>query len=182
MKSSSKALKGLTSIHWRWQHQKSLESLITAITSPPLLYPDFNQPFILHVDASTKGLDAVLYQYKDKKVRILGYGSRALVKAEQKYHSRKLEFLSLKWAVSKHFGDYLTYVKQIEVHTDNNPLLYVLSSAKLNATGQRWVNELANFNINIHYKPKSNNTNANALNHFPEDIENYNKTYTNEVF
>ena len=182
MKSSSKALKGLTSIHWRWQHQKSLESLITAITSPPLLYPDFNQPFILHVDASTKGLDAVLYQYKDKKVRILGYGSRALVKAEQKYHSRKLEFLSLKWAVSKHFGDYLTYVKQIEVHTDSNPLLYVLSSAKLNATGQRWVNELANFNINIHYKPESNNTNANALNHFPEDIENYNKTYTNEVF
>ena len=182
MKSSSKALKGLTSIHWRWQHQKSLESLITAITSPPLLYPDFNQPFILHIDASTKGLDAVLYQYKDKKVRILGYGSRALVKAEQKYHSRKLEFLSLKWAVSKHFGDYLTYVKQIEVHTDNNPLLYVLSSAKLNATGQRWVNELANFNINIHYKPESNNTNANALNHFPEDIENYNKTYTNEVF
>ena len=183
IKSSSKVLKASTSIHWRRQHQKALETLITATTSPPLLsYLEFDQPFILHGDASSKGLGAGLYQYKDKKVRILGYGSRALVKAEQKYHSRKLEFLSLKWAVSKHFGDYLTYVKQIEVHTDNNPLLYVLSSAKLNATGQRWVNELANFNINIHYKPESNNTNANALNHFPEDIENYNKTYTNEVF
>ena len=182
MKSSSKALKALTSIHWRWQHQKALESLITAITSPPLLYFDFDQPFILHVDASTKGLGAGLYQYKDKKVRILGYGSRALVKAEQKYHSRKLEFLSLKWAVCKHFRDYITYAKQIEVHTDNNPLLYVLSSAKLNATGQPWVNELANFKINIHYKPERDNTNADALSHFPEDIEDYNKTYTNEVF
>ena len=164
IKSSSKVLKASTPIHWRRQHQKALETLVTAITSPPLLsYPDFDQPFILHVDASTKGLGAGLYQYKDKKVRILGYGSRALAKAEQKYHSSKLEFLSLKWAVCEQFRDYLTYAKQIEVYTDNNPLLYVLSSAKLNATGQRWVNELAEFNINIHYKPGRNNTDSDAF-------------------
>ena len=123
-----------------------------------------------------------MYQYKDKKVRTLGYGSRALDKAEQKYDSSKLEFLSLKWAVCEQFWDHLTYAKQIEVYTDNNPLLYVLSSAKLNATRQRWVNELADFNINIHYKPGRNNTDADALSRFPEDIKEYNKTYTNEVF
>ena len=157
--------------------------LITGITSPPLLtYPDLDQPFVLHVDASRKGLGAGLYQYKDKKVRILGYGSRALAKAEQKYHSSKLEFLSLKWAVCEQFRDYLTYARQIEVYTDNNPLLYLLSSEKLNATGKRWVNELADFNINIHYKPGRNNTDADALSRFPEDIKEYNKTYTNEVF
>ena len=148
-----------------------------------LSYPDFDQPFILHVDASTKGLGAGLYQYKDKKVRILGYGSRALTKAEHKYYSSKMEFLSLKWAVCEQFRDYLTYAKQIEVYTDNNPpLLYVLSSVKLNATGKRWVNEFADFNINIHYKPGRNNTDVDALSRFPEDIKEYNKTYTNEVF
>ena len=114
-----------------------------------------------------------MYQYKDKKVRIIGYGSRALAKAEQKYHSSKLEFLSLKWAVCEQFCDYLTYAKHTEVYTDNNPLLYVLSSAKLNATGQRWVNELADFNINIHYNPGRNNTDADALSRFPEDIKEY---------
>ena len=104
IKSSSKVLKDSTSIHWRRQHQKAFETLTTAITSPPFLsYPDFDQPFILHVDASTKGLGAGFYQYKDKKVRILGYGSRDLAKAEQKYHSSKLEFLSLKWAVWEQF-------------------------------------------------------------------------------
>ena len=108
-----------------------------------LSYPDFDQPFILHVDASTKGLGTGLYQHKDKKVRILDYGSRALAKAEQKYHSSKLEFLSLKWAACEQLRDYLTYAKQIEIYKDNNPLLYVLSSAKLNAIGQRWVNESA---------------------------------------
>ena len=55
IKSSSKVLKDSTSIHWRRQHQKAFETLITAITSPPFLsYPDFDQSFILHVDASTK--------------------------------------------------------------------------------------------------------------------------------
>ena len=32
---------------------------ITTVTSPPLFSnPDFAQPFILHIDASTKGLGA----------------------------------------------------------------------------------------------------------------------------
>ena len=136
-----------------------------------LSYPDFDQPFILHVDASTKGLGAGLYQHKDKKVRILGYGSRALAKAEQKYHSSKLEFLSLKWAACEQLRGYLTYAKQIEIYKDNNPLLYILSSAKLNAIGQRWVNESADFNINIHYKQGRNDTDADTLSRFPEDIK-----------
>ena len=92
-----------------------------------------------------------------------------------------MEFFSLKWAVCEQFRDYLTYAKQIEAYIDNNPLLYVLSSAKLNATGQRWVNELSDSNINIHYKPGRNNTDADVLSRFPEDINEYEKTYTDEV-
>ena len=46
-----------------------------------------------------------------------------------------MDFLSLKSAVSEQFWDCLTYTKQIEVSTDNNLLLYVLS-AKVNPTGQ----------------------------------------------
>ena len=76
-----------------------------------------------------------MYKYKDDKIKTLGYGSRALAKAERKYHSSKLDFLSLKWAVSEQFWDCLTYTKQIEVSRDNNLLLYVLS-AKVNPTGQ----------------------------------------------
>ena len=44
------------------------------------------------------------------------------------------------------------------------------------------VNELADFNFNIHYKPGRNNTDADALSRFPEDIKEYNKTYKNEAF
>ena len=37
----------------------------------------------------------------------------------------------------------------------------------MNATGQRWINELANFNFSIHYKPGEQNVVADALSRFP---------------
>ena len=46
-------------------------------------------------------------------------------KAEQKYHSRELELLGLKWvATGQHFGDYLVYDPLGDVYTDNNPWVY----------------------------------------------------------
>ena len=38
------------------------------------------------------------------------------------------------------------------MYTDNNPLTYILTTAKLDATGQRWVASLANHNFKIFYK------------------------------
>ena len=63
------------------------------------------------------------------------------------------EFLALKWAVCNQFRDYLLYALKVEVYTDSNPLVFVQSSAKLSATRQRWVNEMADFHLQIHYKP-----------------------------
>ena len=137
IKNEQRVIKSSTPIVSTNQHQNALQALILAITSPLLLaYPDFELSFTLHIDASNKGLEAGLYQFQDNKIRILGFGSRVLRKAEQGYHSSKLECLSLKWAVCEQFLDYLLYAKEVHVYTDNNPLLYILS-AKLNATGQR---------------------------------------------
>lgn len=112
-------------IHWEREHQDTLERLIDMLTQPPVLaYPDFTCPFILHTDASQKGLGAVLYQNQDNKMRVIGYGSRTLTPAEQNYHlhSGKLEFLALKWAVCDKFKDYLFYAPHFTIFTDNNPL------------------------------------------------------------
>ena len=124
------------------QHQKAVETLLDRLVSPPILgYPDFSKPFVLYTDASQEGLGAVLYQKQDGKMRVIGYGSRSLTKAEKNYflHSGKLEFLALKWAICEHFRNYLYHASDFIVYTDNNPLTYVLTTAKLNATGHRWV-------------------------------------------
>ena len=149
-------------ITWDEKHQIALETLIVHLTTPPILaYPDFNQPFILHTDASIDGLGCALYQYQNDTLRTIGYGSRTLNQSEKKYHSSKLEFLALKWAICEHFRDYLY------LFTDNNPLTYILTSGKLTATGQRWVNELAEFHFSIHYKPGVDNKVADFLSRKP---------------
>ena len=120
---------------WKDEQQKVFDNLKKKImTQPPVLaYPDFSKEFELHTDASTIGLGAVLYQ--DGKV--IAYASRALTKSEKNYSAFKLEFLALKWAITEKFKDYLA-LQHFTVFTDSNPLTYVLTSAKLDATGHRW--------------------------------------------
>ena len=138
-------------------------------------YPDFSQPFVVHTDASQEGLGAVLYHRQDGKMRVTGYGSRSLTKAERNYHlhSGKLEFLALKWAVCQYFRDYLYYAPHFVIYTDNKPLTYVLTTAKLNAAGHHWVSELADFSFTIKYRPGHSNKDADALSRMPADIGSY---------
>ena len=159
-------------VNWTSEHQAGLDQLITAISSPPVMaYPHYTQPFILHTDASEQGLGATLYQKQDGRLRVIAYGSRALTAAEQNYHlhSSKLEFMALKWAITEQFRDYLYYAPHFRVFTDNNPLTYVLTTAKLNATGHRWVAELADFHFTIKYRPGTANQDADALSRMPMD-------------
>ena len=163
-------LSSKTPISWDSSHQSALQTLLTCLTTPPILaYPDYTKPFVLHTDASEQGLGAVLYQKQDGVMRVIGYGSRTLNKAERNYHlhSGKLEFLALKWAICEQFRDYLYYANSFTVYTDNNPLTYVLTTAKLNATTHRWVAELADFKFEIKYRPGKANIDADALSRVP---------------
>ncbi|KAL6471946.1 hypothetical protein MHYP_G00205960 [Metynnis hypsauchen] len=137
----------------------------------------------LFKDASNSGLGAVLYQKQNGKLRVIAYGSRTLTSSEKNYHlhSRKLEFLALKWAVTEKFRDYLYYAPTFTAFSDNNPLTYVLSSAKLNATGCRWVAELADFHFTIRYRPGKENVDADSLSRMPTDIETVMKECTEEL-
>ena len=131
-------------------------------TSTPILaYPDYQLPFILHTDSSSEGLGAVLYQKQEGKLRVVAYASGSVTKTESNYPAHKLEFLALKWAVCE--NEYLYGAKTFDIYTDNNPLTYVLTSAKLDACGQRWVPELANYNSTIRYKCGQSNVEADAL-------------------
>lgn len=163
-------------IVWGDKHQQSLDRLIDMLTNPPVLaYPDFDAPFVLHTDASEQGLGAVLYQRQEGRVRVIAYGSRTLSPAEKNYrlHSGKLEFLALKWEVCEKFRDYLFYAPCFTIYTDNNPLTYVMSSAKLNAAGYRWVGELADFCFEIKYRPGKSNNDADMLSRCPLDMDQY---------
>nr|KAG5692734.1 hypothetical protein BaRGS_033845 [Batillaria attramentaria] len=154
---------------WVWgpQEDAAFRKLKDILSSPPILgYADYKLPFELHTDASGQGLGAVLYQEQEGCKRVIAYASRSLSHAEKNYPAHKLEFLALKWAITEKFKDYL-YGATFVVYTDNNPLTYVLTSAKLDATGHRWLAALAAFNFSIRYKPGIHNTDADSLSRLP---------------
>ena len=98
-------------------------------STPILAYADYSKPFKLHTDVCNLGLGAVLYQAgEDALDRVIAYASRTLNKSERNYLAYKLEFLALKWAVTDEFHEYL-YGGNFDVYTDNNPLMYILTSA-----------------------------------------------------
>ena len=173
LENQSKRAAKKTYIEWTDIADSAFETLKTMCVNTPILaYPDYQLPFTLHTDSSTDGLGAVLYQKQDGKQRVIAYASRSVSKAESNYPAHKLEFLALKWAVCEKFHEYLYGTKPFEVFTDNNPLTYVLTSAKLDACGQRWVAKLANYNFSIKYRCGVSNTEADALSRikWPEAI------------
>ena len=87
-------------------------------------------------------------------------------KSEKNYHAHKLEFLALKWSVTERFHEYL-YGGHFEVYMDNNPLTYILTTAKFDATGQRRVASLANYNFKIFYTSGKLNVEADAVYRVP---------------
>ena len=91
-------------VPWKWGEEQhtAFENLKKTLTSPPCLsYPNFDDCFILHCDASRLGLGCALYQKdKDSKFHPIAFGSRSLSQSEQNYSAHKLEFLALKWAIT----------------------------------------------------------------------------------
>ncbi|KAL0185385.1 hypothetical protein M9458_021082, partial [Cirrhinus mrigala] len=154
---------------WTEHCQNSFDTLKEKLTTSPILaYADFSLPFILEVDASHRGLGAVLSQEQEGKVRPIAFASRSLRPTERNpvnYSSMKLEFLALKWAMTEKFREYLLGLRCV-VFTDNNPLSH-LESAKLGATEQRWAAQLAVFDFEIRYRPGKSNSNADALSRQP---------------
>ena len=77
---------------WQWgpAQQCAFDTIKEKLSSPPVLaYADFSKPFILHTDASSEGLGAVLYQEQDGIERVIAYASRGLRNGEKNYPAHK---------------------------------------------------------------------------------------------
>ena len=133
------------------------------MSAPILAFADFEKPFMLETNASKEGLGAVLSQKQgDGCYHPIVFANCALHIGEKNYHSSKLKFLALKWAITEQFREYLQY-GHFTIRTDNNPLTYILMTPNLDAIGHRWVAALAGFDMSIEYLRGTDNKVAKAL-------------------
>ena len=136
-----------------------MKDLLT--TAPVLAYPQFQDgasAFILHTDASDRGLGAVLEQ----DGRVVAYTSRALTQSERNYSVIQRECLAVVYAV-KQFRHYLLG-RPFQLFTDHAPLQW-LSGQKMEGMLCRWALALQEFDFTISYTPGAQNVSADALSH-----------------
>ena len=147
---------------------------LALMKAPVLSFADYSKPFLLETDASKDGLGMVLLQKGQpmESITPLLMEAKPSLNTEKNYHSSKLEFLALKWAVTEHFREYLQYTAEpFLIRTDKNPLTYVMTTPNLDATGHRWVGALTNYSFNIEYLKGCDNSTADVLSRMTECLE-----------
>ncbi|RXN31463.1 Retrovirus-related Pol polyprotein from transposon 412 [Labeo rohita] len=154
---------------WTTECQVAFDKLKAALLECVMLaHPDFNEPFILSVDASLDGLGAVLLQVPkgELRARPIAFASKTLSTSQRRYPAHRLEFMALKWSVCEKFSHWLKGHK-FTIWTDNNPLTYLLTKPKLDAYELRWVSKLAAYTFDLKHLPGKANVVADTLSRDP---------------
>ena len=150
--------------------ENSFNELKKALTTAPILiYPNFNEPFLLTTDASAFAIAGILSQGQIGKDLPIAYASRTLCPAESRYSVIERELLAILWSV-KYFRPYL-FGRKFKLITDHRPLTWLFSIKDPGSRLARWRLKLEEYDYEIVYKPGKINKNADALsrikiNHF----------------
>ena len=95
------------SFNWTEECVVAFDKLKRVLVSAPVLaYPNFKEPFLLFVDASSMGIGFTLAQIQNAKEVVIAYHGRGLNQAERNYSTTKREALALVEGIKK-FQPYL---------------------------------------------------------------------------
>ena len=159
---------------WSWTPERIeaftvAKSLLTS--NSVLIHFDPREEILLACDASNYGIGAVLsHRLRDGSERPIGFASRTLSSAEQKYSQIEKESLACVFGV-KRFHSFL-YGHKFHLITDHKPLLSLIHEHRAIPTTtsnriQRWALTLAMYEYSISFKPSSSHSNADALSRLP---------------
>ena len=146
--------------HWDQEQETSCQKLKQMVSSTPVLgCYDPSKPLTLSVDASSKGLCAVLFQ--DEKP--LAYASRALSPAQQHYAQIEKETLAIVYGAQK-FHQFI-YGRPTVVESDHKPLQYILNRPLHQAPLrlQKMMLTLQRYDLKVKYRPGVELSVADAL-------------------
>ena len=155
--------KSPTKIKWRDAHEFAFQDLKHAMQNPPLLSPPhWEKEFILQVDASNRGLGAILSQQdKEGLEHPIAYASRKLQPREEKLSTTEKEYLGIVWAVE--LFRYYLFGRKFRLQTDHNPLVWLNLVRDQNRKLLRWSVTLQEYDMDVEHKSGKKSSNVDAL-------------------
>eukprot|EP00884_Botryococcus_braunii_P021528 jgi/Botrbrau1/8059/Bobra.13_2s0028.1 len=123
--------------------------------------PYLDKPFVVHVDASSLAVSAVLQQDQGKGLQPVAFESRKLQPPERKLAPYDRELLALVHALLK--WKHLLLGAKFTVHTDQQALEYLLTAHVRTSRQERWLTEIMRFMPDIKYVKGTDNVVADAL-------------------
>ncbi|CAN8070297.1 unnamed protein product [Agarophyton chilense] len=141
----------------------SFRSLIKAVKTAPILsLPKPGLPYSIDTDASDHQVGCALFQtIPEGERKPIVYSSRTLNVHERNYSVSEKECLAVVWALST-LRPYLMGV-HFTVYTDHASLRWLLNTADPSGRLMRWRLRLAEFDFEVVYKKRVQNTQADAL-------------------
>ena len=138
-------------------------------SSPILIFPDPQKPFIVECDASNYAIGAILSQKDDSgKLHPVAYHSRSLNNAELNYSITEKELLAIKSAFTAWRHLLLGAKFQITVFTDHRNLLYTLGGKVGNQRQHRWHLFFQEYNFQLIYRQGRKNGKPDSLSRRPD--------------
>ena len=154
-----------TEWHWSEQQESAFQTLKQMISNPPVLkYFDPDKPVKISVDASSKGMGAVLLQDQTP----VAYASKSLTSTQQNYAQIEKEMLAICFGCQK-FHEYIYGLPNVEVETDHKPLETILRKPLHVAPArlQRMIMSIQRYSLSVNYRPGKELLIADALSRAP---------------
>lgn len=145
---------------WGPEHQLAFNNVKDTIASPTVLkYFDSSKPVTIQVDASLRGLGAVLLQESGP----VAYASKALSETEERYSNIEREMLGLVFGLERFH--YYAYGRPVNVETDHKPLEAIASKNLVRAPPRiaRMLLRIQKYDVKIKYVPGRDIPMADAL-------------------
>ena len=152
-------------IEWTEEQNEAFERLKEEIRKEiTLSYPDYRreaEPLELYVDASGTGAGACLLQLQNGQYKTIGYASMSFSSTQRNYSTIDRELTAIRWGVQAYKG--FLYGVKFLLFTDHRPLIYLQNMAVHNSRMRRTLEELAEYEFDIKYRPGKENQAADYL-------------------
>ena len=149
---------------WGIKQQQSFDQLKQSLQSTPILMlPDPNLPFVINCDASGYAVGAVLQQDQGDGLKPIAYMSRKMNAAETRYPVHEQELLAIITALTTWRHHLEGTDIPIRIRTDHKSLIHFQTQPMLSGRQTRWIETLSRYNYVVEYMKGSENIVADAL-------------------